>query len=106
MSLFTKRKENGYKKKLCLMTDEEKAFFQCFCALLDGCGYIVQPKVPLQSVVEGKEDNTWNSKDWGFIFDFCVFDQNYQPLLLIEIENETQDNSLFESEKGRRLQYI
>lgn len=65
------------------MSKLEQEFYNCLCQLLSGEEYIVQPKVCLSSVLEGAHKTFLNE-----IADFCMFNREYEPLLIIEINGE------------------
>lgn len=99
MNLFLRRKAvKPYNKKGSLMNELEREFYDCLCKLLCGTEYIVQPKVCLSSVIEGAHGAILNE-----IADFCVFDAEYKPLLIIEIDDEEYGIIFRVRKKGKRL---
>lgn len=68
------------------MTNVELQYFRIINSYL-GDRYIVLPQVNLASVID-KEDQGFRTELFRNV-DFGVFDYNYRPLLLIEINDNT-----------------
>jgi len=88
---FKKQRENSekeYKKKNYLMSETEWEFFGCLNKLLSPFGYVVQPQVSLVSVIEKLKLFAPYRDELTGIVDFCVFDDDYHPLLLIVVDEE------------------
>ena len=76
----------NYFVKDALMTNVELQYFRIINSYL-GDRYIVLPQVNLASVID-KEDQGFRTELFRNV-DFGVFDYNYRPLLLIEINDNT-----------------
>jgi hypothetical protein len=81
-------KSYTYAKK-CLMTEMEKKFF---AAIKKSAGenYTVQPQVKLATIIEKQGDFKYQNELYRNI-DFGIFDENYNIVLLIEINDETHN---------------
>ena len=81
-------KSYTYAKK-CLMTEMEKKFF---VAIKKSAGenYTVQPQVNLATIIEKQGDFKYQNELYRNI-DFAIFDENYNVVLLIEINDETHN---------------
>ena len=77
-----------YKKK-CLMTETEKRFFTAIKKSV-GDNYTVQPQINLATIIEKQGDFKYQSELYRNI-DFGIFDNNYNIVLLIEINDETHN---------------
>lgn len=79
--------KNEYKVKTCLMTATEINYYNCLRSILPS-QFIVQPQVNLATVLE-KDAGSYYQNELYRNIDFCIFDNYYRPLLLIEINDET-----------------
>ena len=79
--------KNEYKIKDSLMTDTEKRYFQGIRSILPD-SYIVQPQINLATVLD-KVSGSYYQNELFRNIDFGIFDLDYKPLLLIEINDET-----------------
>ena len=77
-----------YKSKNCLMTNTELKYFESFKRILQNTRYIIIPQVCLSSIVERKETHKFQS-ELSRITDFCIFTEDYKPVLVIEINDKT-----------------
>lgn len=78
-----------YNKK-CLMTETEKQFFSAIKNAADSA-YVVLPQVNLATVIEKQGDFKYQNELYRNI-DFCIFDLSFNPLLLIEINDDTHND--------------
>ena len=70
-----------------LMSNGEWPFFHALKKIV-GDKYIVQPQVNLASIIEKTSDSKYRNELFRNI-DFCIFDNNYKPLVLVEINDAT-----------------
>ena len=77
-----------YQKK-CLMTETEKKFFEAIKQSV-GIDYAVQPQINLATIIEKQGDFKYQNELYRNI-DFGVFDNSYNVVLLIEINDETHN---------------
>ncbi len=76
-----------YKLKNSLMTKTEKDFYLAiYQALPDN--YILQPQVNLATIIK-KIDNKPFQNELFRNIDFCIFDFDFKPIALIEINDKT-----------------
>ncbi len=78
------QKKVTYEKKGCLLTEIEKRYYGEFCEIFNG-RYIVLPQINLASVIN-KTSQGFRSELFRNV-DFGVFDQNFKPICLIEIND-------------------
>ena len=81
--------DNVYVLKKSLLTNTEKKYFECFKTILPDC-YIIQPQINLATVIDKISPSRYQSELFRNI-DFGVFDLNYKPLLMIEINDSTHN---------------
>ena len=81
-------KKYTYVKK-CLMTEIEKKFFDAFKSSISE-EYLVFPQVNLATIIRKQGDFKYQNELFRNI-DFCIFDKFYNPLLLIEINDESHN---------------
>ncbi len=94
MSIFRRhggKPESEYRKKEYLMSAIEWEFFGCLNKLLAPSGYVVQPHVPLMSVIEKLKHFASRHEDLHDVIDFCIFDDDYHPLLFIEVDEQGEE---------------
>lgn len=78
--------EKTYAKKPLLTKTEIK-----FKAAIEKClpnNYILYPQINLASIIKRVEDHKYQNELYRNV-DFCVFDDSYNPLLIIEINDKT-----------------
>lgn len=81
-------KENGtYTTKNSLLTPIEIQFFQCFQNILKDYFYIF-PQINLATIINKISSSKYQNELFRNI-DFGIFDKNFKPLLLIEINDLT-----------------
>ncbi|MBR4419849.1 MAG: DUF2726 domain-containing protein [Clostridia bacterium] len=85
--LIKKAKQPRYYVKECLLTPTELEYLQVIRALL-GNDYLVLPQVNLASVIDKKGDSNFRNELFRNI-DFGVFNKDFKPLVLIEINDNT-----------------
>ncbi len=85
--LIKKAKQPRYYVKESLLTPTELEYLQVICALL-GNDYLVLPQVNLASVIDKKGDSNFRNELFRNI-DFGVFNKDFKPLVLIEINDNT-----------------
>ena len=84
----TTSKTYTYQKK-CLMTEMEKKFFNAIKQSV-GTDYTVQPQINLATIIEKQGDFKYQNELYRNI-DFGIFDDNFNVVLLIEINDETHN---------------
>lgn len=84
-----------YKVRSSLMTKTEKQFFSAIKKALPE-SYILQPQVNLASVIKKTTEERYQNELFRNM-DFAIFDLDYKPLALIEINDNTHI-----TEKGRQ----
>jgi len=82
------------------MSKGEWPFFYALKKIV-GDKYIVHPQVNLASIIEKTSDSKYRNELFRNI-DFCIFDNNYKPLVLIEIN----DASHMTADRKRRDQKV
>lgn len=82
--------ENVYRLKESLLTYTEKKYFECFKTILPN-NFIIQPQINLATVLEKVSGSHYQNELFRNI-DFGIFDLNYKPLLMVEINDETHRN--------------
>ena len=85
-----------YELKKSLMTDCEKNFYEALKNAVPE-GYVVQPQINLQSIIN-RIDNPRFVNELFRNIDFGVFDSDYKPIFLVEIN----DNSHLEKRRQER----
>lgn len=84
--IFTRKRKPRYVLKDSLMSRTEYEYFKIFDAYF-GDKYIILPQINLASIIdkvgEGFRTELFRNVDFG------VFDYNYRPVLLIEINDNT-----------------
>ena len=94
--LAKKRKEPKYTAKDALLTPTEIKYYDLISEMI-GNRYLFFPQINLASIINKESDN--NSRtDLFRNIDFGVFDYNFKPILLIEIN----DNSHFRKDRIER----
>lgn len=76
-----------YELKSSLLTDTEKKFYYGIKEILPN-EYILQPQVNLASIID-KINNTKFANELFRNVDFCIFDKNYKPIFIIEVNDDT-----------------
>lgn len=89
-------KVREYKVKSSLMTRMEKEYYATIKAILPEEGYILQPQVNLATIINKISDERFQNELYRNI-DFCIFDSDFKPLVLIEINDQTHN-----TEKSRQ----
>lgn len=84
--LLKRKKTPRYYLKNSLMTHVENEYYKIFDSFF-GDDYIILPQINLASVIE-KEGSGYRNELFRNV-DFGVFDFNYRPILLIEINDST-----------------
>ena len=84
---FEKEDQTAYSAKDSLMTECEKKFFQVIKDIA-GASYIVQPQVNLASIIDKESTKKYRNELFRNI-DVGIFDFDYKPVLLIEINDPT-----------------
>ncbi len=80
-------KVREYKAKSSLMTKMEKEFYVAIKAALPP-EYILQPQVNLATIISKISEEHFQNELYRNI-DFCIFNLDFRPLVLIEINDET-----------------
>lgn len=80
-------KQTEYLLKKSLITQNEKPYFETIKKIIEP-HYIIQPQINLASIIDKKSPDKFRNELFRNI-DFGIFDQNYKPLLLIEINDES-----------------
>ncbi|HOP65628.1 MAG TPA: DUF2726 domain-containing protein [Bacilli bacterium] len=88
----SEEKKYYYIKKKFLNNDE-LFFYKCFKKL--DSKYIVLPQVSLESIIKKKYYNSKYTfhQELNRILDFCIFDQDFNILLAIEINGESHNTN-------------
>ena len=94
----------SYTLKDCLMTNTELKYFNAFKSILNGTPYILQPQVCLSSIIERKEQHTFQS-ELNRVVDFAIFSPEYSPVLLIEI-NDKSHLKKDRKERDKKVKFI
>lgn len=97
--------ENKYEKRASLMTKTEKLFYECIQTLLDGSEYIVLPQIPLSAVIAKTTSFTPYWRELYHIVDFGIFDAEFRPLVLIEV-NDSSHTRPDRQERDRKVRGI
>lgn len=82
-----KRNEPKYTAKDALLTQTEIEYYETLSAIIGG-GYLPFPQINLATVVD-KEGRTNARTELFRNIDFGVFDYNFKPILLIEINDNS-----------------
>lgn len=85
--LYKLKKQPKYFLKDSLLTKTEIAYYDVIRALL-GEEYLVLPQINLASVIDKQGGGNFRSELFRNI-DFGIFDFNFKPILLIEINDNT-----------------
>ncbi len=94
----------AYRSKKCLMTNTEFKYFEAFKRILQNTRYVILPQVCLSTIVERKEVHKFQS-ELSRIADFCIFNEDYKPLLVIEI-NDSSHNLRERKNRDSKVKYI
>lgn len=78
-----------YELKNSLITNTEKTFLKVIHDKLPS-GYIVQPQVNLASIIRRTDNSKYQNELYRNI-DACIFNSDFHPVLLIEINDETHN---------------
>lgn len=84
---ITEQTQSGYFLKKSLITDKERPYFNAIKKIVEP-SHIVQPQINLASIIDKKSTEKFRNELFRNI-DFGIFDQNYKPLVLIEINDQT-----------------
>lgn len=82
-------KEYTYQLRDSLISQTEKNFLSAIKSVLPQ-NYFIQPQVNLSSIID-KTDNTRFRNELFRNIDGCIFDQNYKPIVLVEINDSTHN---------------
>lgn len=74
-----------YELKGALMTETEKHYAKAIKSILPE-SYFLQPQVNLASIIDRTDVHRWQN-ELDRIVDFGVFDENYKPITLVEIND-------------------
>lgn len=91
-----KGKKPKYFAKSAMLTPTEIQYFQVLYSII-GDEYLIYPQINLASVIDKKGGGNFRTELFRNV-DFGVFDYDYKPILLIEIN----DNSHFRSDRIER----
>lgn len=80
-----------YELKSSLLSPIEKEYFDCIKTVLPE-GYSVYPQINLASIINRTDTHTFQNELFRNV-DFGVFDKNYKPIFLIEIQDKSHLNS-------------
>lgn len=80
-----------YKVKNSLMTKCETEFYYAIKKILPP-NYILQPQINLASIIE-KTNSKYYINELFRNIDFCIFDEKYLPMILIEINDQTHETN-------------
>ncbi len=92
-----------YEVKKSLVSETEKAYLKAIKSVLPA-GYYLQPQVNLASVVYRTDNFKFQNELYRNI-DACVFDREYRPVLLLEINDDTH-NAPDRKERDRKVRDI
>lgn len=81
--------EKYYKLKSSLISECERKYYLAIRSVLPE-EYILQPQVNLATIIE-KESNERYQNELYRNVDFCIFNQNFTPIMLIEINDKTHE---------------
>lgn len=92
-----------YVKKKSYLTDCEKEFFRVIKSIVYP-NYIVYPQVPLSQIIEKDSTDRYQNELYRII-DFCIFSKDFEPLVCIEINDEThhQKNRYVRDQKVKNI---
>ncbi len=96
---LTRKRGPDYVVKAPLMTKPEREYYNIFLSYF-GQDYIILPQINLASVID-KVGKGYRSELFRNV-DFGVFDYNYHPILLIEIN----DNTHFKKDRIERDKHV
>lgn len=89
-----------YELKNSLLSPIEKKYYECIKTVLPE-DYVIYPQINLASIIKRTDAHTFQNELFRNM-DFGVFDKNYKPVFLIEI----QDKSHLNSERHKRDEKI
>ncbi len=92
-----------YNLKDCLLTETEKKYLTGVFKVLPE-GYKLQSQVNLASIIERTDGSKFQNELYRNI-DACIFDKNYKPIILIEI-NDSTHNAASRIERDKKVQMI
>ena len=92
-----------YELKSSMITHTEKPYLTAIKQSLPQ-GYFVQPQVNLASIITKNGSHRYQNELYRNI-DACVFDMNYKPILLIEI-NDATHNERHRRERDEKIKMI
>lgn len=93
----------NYLLKKSLITQTEKPYFETIKKIIEP-EYIIQPQINLASIIDKKSSDKFRNELFRNI-DFGIFDQNYKPILLIEINDESHMTNI-RRERDKKVQTI
>lgn len=94
--MFKRKKRVKYIKKQSYLTATEVKYFQALSGII-GDRYLIYPQVNLASVIEKQGDVNFKTELFRNV-DFGVFNYDFSPVLLIEIN----DNTHFRADRRER----
>ncbi|MBR3864564.1 MAG: DUF2726 domain-containing protein [Clostridia bacterium] len=86
-AVYGKKKQASYFVKDSLLTKTEIKYYNLLCSIL-GDRFLVLPQINLASVIDKKGGNNFRNELFRNA-DFGVFDYNYRPIFLVEINDNT-----------------
>lgn len=86
-SITEEQQQTNYLLKKSLITDSEKPYLDAIKKLVEPT-YIVQAQINLASIIDKKSSDSFRNELFRNI-DFGIFDNNYKPLVLIEINDQS-----------------
>ena len=95
-AVYGKKKQASYFVKDSLLTKTEIKYYNLLCSIL-GDRFLVLPQINLASVIDKKGGNNFRNELFRNA-DFGVFDYNYRPIFLVEIN----DNTHFRKDRRER----
>ena len=94
---------SSYKIKQKYLTSVEQEFYNAIKSIVSN-NYILFPQVPLSQIIV-KDSNSKYQNELYRVIDFCIFDNNYHPLLCIEINDKShkQKNRYIRDKKVQNI---
>lgn len=86
---YTQEKSKIHYYKKPILTPTEKQYYKTIIQIIDG-KYKVYPQVSLSSIIK-KEPETKYANELYRVIDIGIFTEDYYPILLIEINDETHN---------------
>ena len=76
-----------YSKKKRYVSKCEQEYYAVLKSIIQN-EYLIYPQVPLSQIVEKVSDNHYHNELFRII-DFCIFSKTFEPLICIEINDDT-----------------